>query len=168
MKKMLKLLALTLAALLLLAACGGTDAKPDGDKTKDEDTGPNINYEDYVDPVVDRKVTDLITEMELSDMMDVEVALTQSTDSEVYYQSENGYYIVRLLLENQTREAFDAMVADTTVWTPLDRVGEAAYWTADQTELVAYQNGYAVSVWGDHVYYGCLQMIMQHLLDRLE
>lgn len=168
MKKMIKLLSLMLAATLLFAACGGTAPEPSGDKNKDEDTGPSINYEDYIDPVVDRKVADLITAEELSDLMDVEVALTQSTDSEVYYQSENGYYIVRLLLENQTREEFDALVADTAVWTPLEGVGEAAYWTADQTELVAYQNGYAVSVWGDHVYYGCLQMIMERLLDRLE
>ena len=167
MKKITALL-LSVLLLLCLAACGDADTTPAGDTGKEEDSDPDINYEDYIDPVVDRRVADLITAEELSELMDVEVALTQSTDSEAYYQSENGYYIVRLLLENQTREAFDAMVADTTLWTPLYGVGEAAYWTVNQTELVAYQNGYAVSVWGDHVYYGCLQMIMQHLLNNLQ
>ena len=60
------------------------------------------------------------------------------------------------------------MVADTTIWTPLVGVGEAAYWGAEQAELVAYQSGYAVSVSGYHVIPGCLQSIMLRALQGLE
>ena len=168
MKKMMKLTALLLAMLLLLTACGGTDTHKDSDKDKDEDTGPSINYEDYIDPVVDRRVADLISAESLSALMGVEVTLTNSTDSVATYQSENGYYMVTLALENHTRKEFDQMVEDVTIWTALEGVGEAAYWGLEQAELVAYQSGYAVSVSGYHVIPGCLESIMLRLLDGLQ
>ena len=104
---------------------------------------------------------------ELSTLMTVEVQLVIDTDSMASYQSENGYYMVTLSLENKTRDEFDAMVADTTVWTAHAGVGEAAYWGVDQTELVAYQDGYAFSVSGYHVYYGCMESIMKKMLASL-
>lgn len=166
---MKKILALLLAMLLLavcVTACGEDTAPPVVDE--EEEPTPSINYEDYVKPVVDRKVSECITEAELSDMMDVEVKLVIDTDSAATYQSENGHYMVTLALESRTRDEFDTMVADTAIWTPHAGVGEAAYWGVGQTEMVAYQSGYAVSVSGYNVYYGCLETIMKRLVDSLK
>ena len=166
---MKKLLALLLAVLLLATfatACGENTDPPVVDE--EEEPAPSINYEDYVKPVVDRKVSDCITEAELSAMMAVDVKLVIDTDSAATYQSDNGYYMVTLALESRTRDEFDAMVADTTIWTPHIGVGEVAYWGVDQTEMVAYQSGYAVSVSGYNVYYGCLETIMKRLVDSLK
>lgn len=167
---MKKLLALLLA-LLLLATCAtacGEKADPPVVNEEEDEPAPSINYEDYIKPVVDRKVSDCITEAELSDMMDVEVKLVIDTDSAATYQSDNGYYMVTLALESRTRDEFDAMVADTTLWTRHVGVGEVAYWGVGQTEMVAYQSGYAVSVSGYNVYYGCLETIMKRLVDSLK
>lgn len=169
MHKTVKLLPLLLALSLLLAACGGGAGDSHSDTTTTtEDAGPDINYEDYIDPVVDRKVGDLITAEELSTLMSVEVTAVITTDSVVTYQSENGYYMVTLALENKTRAEFDTMIAENPVWTPQSGLGEAAYWGAEQAELIAYQDGYAVSVSGYHVIPGCLQSIMQRLLKNLQ
>ena len=169
MMKTAKIAALLLAALLLLTGCGGGDSSDKGGTTTTTaDTGPSINYEDYIDPVVDRSVADLITAEELSALMSVEVTPVITTDSVVTYQSEGGYYMVTVALENKTRAAFDAMVADAGYETALPGVGEAAYWSADQMELIAYQDGYAVSVSGYHVIPGCIESIMLRLLNNLQ
>ena len=165
MKSIHRVWLLLLAAVLLLSACGEPADTP---AAPEEDPGPSINYEDYVKPVVDRKVGDLMTPEELSAIMSVEVSPIITTDSSITYQSENGHYMVTILLENRTRAAFDAMVANTTVWTSVEGVGEAAYWGVEQTELVAYQSGYAVSVSGYHVIPGCLQSIMLRALKGLQ
>ena len=165
MKKLSALLLAMLMMIVMFTACGGGNTS--NTTGQDEDTGPSINYEDYVKPVVDRKVSELITIEQLSTLMQVDVQLVIDTDSMASYQSENGYYMVTLSLENKTRDEFDAMVADTTIWTSHAGVGEAAYWGADQTELVAYQGGYAVSVSGYHLYYGCMESIMKELLKNL-
>ena len=156
-----------LALTMLLTACGAPAETP---VAPEEDPGPSINYEDYIKPVVDRRVSDLMTAEDLSAIMSVEVAPMEAatTDSTITYQSENGYFTVTLMMEKRTRDEFDALVADTTLWTPLSGVGEAACWGPDQIELVAYQNGYALSVSGDHVIPGCLQSIMLRALQGLE
>ena len=166
MKKLLALLLAILMLAMVATACGDNAAPPATEE--EEEPTPSINYEDYVKPVVDRKVSDCITEVELSDMMAVEVKLVIDTDSAATYQSDNGYYMVTLALENQSRAEFDRMVEDTTIWTPHAGVGEVAYWGVDQTEMVAYQSGYAISVSGYHVYSGCLETIMKHLVDNIQ
>ena len=166
---MKKLPALLLAMLLLATcatACGEQAAPPV--VNEEEDPAPTIKYEDNIKPVVDRKVSDCITEAELSAMMDVEVKLMIDTASAATYQSDNGYYMVTLALESRARDEFDAMVADTAIWTPHAGVGEVAYWGVGQTEMVAFQSGYAVSVSGNNVYYGCLATIMKRLVDSLK
>ena len=167
MKQFYRVFAALLAMVWLCTACGNDVDTP---VPEEETSGPSINYEDYVKPVVDRRVGDLITAEELSTIMSVEVLPvdTATTDDAITFQSENGYYMVTLALENRTRDEFDRMVSDTTVWTPLDGVGEVAYWGAEQAELVAFQSGYAVSVSGDHVIPGCLETIMKHLVDALQ
>ena len=168
MNRMMKLLSLLAAMLLLLTACGGGDTSDKGGTTTTtEDTGPSINYEDYIDPVVDRSVADLITAEELSALMSVDVTAVITTDAMVTYQSENGYYMVTLSLENKTRDEFDALVADVTQWIPVTDIGEAARWSVDQLELIAYKNGYAVSVSGYHVIPGCIESIMLRVLNNL-
>lgn len=167
----MKKLPALLLALLLLATCAtacGEQVDPPVVNEEDDDPAPSINYEDYIKPVVDRKVSDCITEAELSAMMDVEVKLMIDTASAATYQSDNGYYMVTLALESRTRDEFDTMVADTAIWTPHAGVGEVAYWGVGQTEIVAYQSGYAVSVSGNNVYYGCLETIMKRLVDSLK
>ena len=56
MKKASKRLWICLALTLLLTACGEPAAPPAA-----EDEGPTVNYEDYVQSVTDRKITDLIS-----------------------------------------------------------------------------------------------------------
>ena len=80
MKKILALLLAMLMLMMGLAACGETADAPD---TPEEDPGPSINYEDYVKPVVDRRVEDLITPEELSAIMTVDVTPIVTTDSSV-------------------------------------------------------------------------------------
>ena len=169
MNRMIKMLSLLTAMLLLLTACGGgTSSDKGGTTTTTEDTGPSINYEDYIDPVVDRSVADLITAEELSALMSVDVTAVITTDAMVTYQSENGYYMVTLSLENKTRDEFDTLVSDTTLWIPVTGIGEVARWSTDQAELIAYKNGYAVSVSGYHVIPGCMESIMLRLLNNLQ
>lgn len=169
MMKTAKIAALLLAALLLLTACGAESTEDKGGTTTTTaDTGPSINYEDYIDPVVDRSVADLITAEELSTLMSVEVIPVITTDSVATYQSEGGYYMVTVALENKTRAAFDTMVADAGYETARFGVGEVAYWSADRMELIAYQNGYAVSVSGYHVIPDCIESIMLRLLNNLQ
>lgn len=165
---MKKLPALLLALLLLATCATACGEQADPPVVNEEDPAPSINYEDYIKPVVDRKVSDCITEAELSAMMDVEVKLMIDTASAATYQSDNGYYMVTLALESRTRDEFDTMVADAAIWTPHAGVGEVAYWGVGQTEIVAYQSGYAVSVSGNNVYYGCLETIMKRLVDSLK
>lgn len=149
-----------LAAVLLLTGCGkagnGADSKKDSNKT----TGATVNYEDYVTPVVDRKIKDCITVDEINALFD-ELGLSYNmvedpypTDSTVKYHSNDGRTIT-LMLENITREQFDARVASNPNYGWIDLanydlggayVGEAAYWNGDQSELIAYENGYAFSM----------------------
>ena len=53
MNKASKRLWICLALTLLLTACGETAAPPAA-----EDEGPTVNYEDYIQSVTDRKITD--------------------------------------------------------------------------------------------------------------
>lgn len=142
-----------LAAVLLLTGCGkagnGSDSKKDSNKT----TGATVNYEDYVTPVVDRKIKDCISVDEINELLgSLMLSYTMSeygyaTDSKVSYESEDGTRTITLTLENMTREDFDAIAANPDVgWIALDDLGEAAYWNRNQTELIAYENGYALSM----------------------
>ena len=139
MRMTVKLLTLLLATALLLCACGQeTPAEPD----------VQIDYNDYVSPVVDRKVADCITREQIVAQLGYDVDVVSSfTDSSITYQSADSAHMLTLTLENMTRDAFDAIVTNPEVsWTALPELGATAYWNADHTELIAYENGYAFSM----------------------
>ena len=162
MKRIAKWTALLLALALLTTACGG-------EQPADEDNGPTINYNDYVKPVTDRKIGDLITLDEVSAALGYSVAQTGSyTDSTVSYQSEDGLHMITLTLENMTRGDFDNITSDpAVVWMLQEGLGEVAYWDTPHTELIAYQNGYAVSMSVYNIADAAMLQIMETILTRL-
>lgn len=164
MKKICRWLPLLLAFTLLLTACGG-DAQPPAE----EDDGPTINYEDYVKPVTDRTVTDLITAEEITAFLGYSVSeMDGATDSVVSYQSADGMHTITLALENMTRADFDAIIANPDVtWTLKEGVGEVAYWDTLHTELIGYANGYAVSMSVSNIADAVMVSIVDTVLRRV-
>ena len=89
------------------------------------------------------------------------------SDSTVMYYSDDGNHTITLTLENMTREAFDAIVAMPEVnWIALPELGEA-YWNSDQTELIAYQNGYAFSMSVQNIANAAMIGMTEIVLDSL-
>lgn len=159
MKKCVQLAAFLLAMMLLVTACGNDD---DMYKKKEKE---DVNYEDFVTPVVDRKVTDCITEAQVSALVGVpmQVAGTEG-DSVVNYQSEDATVMITLMLENKTRAEFESIVTESQVmWVMQAGLGEAAYWSETRTELIAYADGYAASVSA----YGVEELAMYHVMEQL-
>lgn len=162
MKTMCKLLAFSLAAVLLLSACGKENKKA---QTEDD---ADVNYGDYITPVVDRKVTECISEMQLSSELGYPVHLSGTNgDSEAWYESADNTCLVALTLENKSRAEFDTIAADPAQWTMQTELGEVAYWNVNKTELIAYYSGYAVSVATDDASAASMQRIMQMILNSL-
>lgn len=160
-----------LAAMLLLTACGNESGSDRKNKHTTTTTGATVNYEDYVTPVVDRKIKDCITVDEINGLL-VNYTVSESgyaTDSRVSYTSEDGLHTIMLTLENMTRGDFDAIAANPAVgWIALPEVGEAVYWNSNQTELIAYENGYAFSMSVQNItnaaMIGITEIVLQNLL----
>ena len=153
MHKLSRIGAVALAAVLLLTACGQGDKDNKKDAQTATTTGAVINYEDYITPVVDRGIIDCISADQINGLLEgygysYRIALQDGyTDSMAMYQSEDGLHTITLSLENMARESFDAIAANPALgWIALTELGEAVYWNGDQTELIAYQNGYAFSM----------------------
>ena len=152
MHKIYRVALVLLAAVVLLTACGKKGGSSKDSDKKGGTTGASINYEDYITPVVDRKITDCISVEQINRLFD-ELLLPYDmienpyhNDSTVNYYSEDGRTIT-LTLENMTREYFDTNVVSVySDLIALENLGEVAYWNGDQTELIAYQNGYAFSM----------------------
>ena len=163
MKRMTKWVALLLALMLLATACGGEQ------QPAEEDNTPNIDYNDYIKPVTDRKIGDLIALSEVSDALGYAVTQTGSnTDSTVSFQSEDGRHMITLTLENRTQSEFDAIIsAPSAVWTPQEGISETVYWNQPHTELIAYRNGYAVSMSVYNIADAAMLQMMGMILDRL-
>lgn len=163
MKLLWKWFSLLLALTLMLTACGG-ETPP-----ADEDDGPDVNYEDYVQSVVDRKITDCITQAQVEAQLGYAVNVVGSlNDSTVSYQSEDGRHTLTLTMENMTRGQFDAITTDTSVvWTFQEGLGETAYWDTPHTELIAYQDGYGVSMSVYNIADAAMVGIMEIVLNNL-
>lgn len=153
MNKIFRIGTVALAAVLLLAACGKGDKDNKKDQQTATTTGAVINYEDYITPVVDRKVVDCISADQINGLLEeygysYRIALQDGyTDSMAMYRSEDGLHTITLSLENMTAEAFETIATNPVVgWIALPEVGENVYWNSNQTELITYQNGYAFSM----------------------
>ena len=151
MKRILRVSAVAVAAVMLLSACGKKEENHSQNATTTT-TGATINYEDYITPVVDRKMIDCISEEQINGLLadygySYRIGLQDGyTDSVAMYRSEDGLHTITLTLENMTEEAFAAIATNPNIgWIRLEGFDEA-YWNGDQTELIAYQNGYAFSM----------------------
>ncbi len=157
-----------LSAVLLLTACGKSGGGSKGDKGNTT-TGATINYEDYITPVVDRRISDCVDEEQMIALLGYEVRILGTyTDSTISYESEDSLHTITLTLENMTREEFDAIASNPVVgWIQLSDLGEAACWNGGQTELIAYENGYAFSMSVQRIanaaMIGITEMILQNL-----
>ncbi|MBE6806636.1 MAG: hypothetical protein E7527_01290 [Ruminococcaceae bacterium] len=142
---MKKICAIFMTGLLccgLLCGCGDEPVEIAGDNgTK--------AYEQLTEPAVDLLITDCITEEQISTVLGYPVhQLPQVGDNtEALYQSEDGTYMVKINLKNESRGLFDTTIAGMGDSVTLyEGVGEVAYWSSDN-ELIVYQNGYVLGVW---------------------
>ena len=137
MKLMMRLAAISLAALLLLCGCGTTE------------TEPAVDYSAMVVAPVDLSITDCITEQQISTVMGSSLTLlgTYEENTQAIYTSEDSAYMVTINLKNQDRGVFDSDIAalgtDATLY---EGVGEAAFWSATTGELLVYVNEYSLGV----------------------
>ncbi len=138
MKLMMRLLAISLAAVLLLCGCGGTTAESDPD------------YSRLITAPVDLRITDCITEQQLTTIMGCPMTLLGTYEEEtqaIYTASDDSASMVTINLKNQTRGVFDADIAAAGDSVTLyDGVGEAAFWSSVTGELLVYVNEYCLGV----------------------
>lgn len=170
MKKISRVFAVCLAAVLLLSGCGKDSGKSKGkhtDKVEEELSGVDMNYEDLVDRP-DRNIADCIQEKDISTIMGVTMRLMPNhTAEKANYESEDASYLLTLVLRNMSLEEFNTMAADPAMWKMQVDLGEAAYWNTDQTELIAYQNGYAVSIALNRTNTDAMRRMMEIVLSNL-
>lgn len=174
MHKLSRIGAVTLAAALLLTACGKGDKDNKKDAQTATTTGAVINYEDYITPVVDRGIIDCISADQINGLLEgygysYRIALQDGyTDSMAMYRSEDGLHTITLSLENMARESFDAIATDPALgWIALTELGDAVYWNGDQSELIAYQNGYAFSMAVQNMPNAVMVGMAEIILDNL-
>ena len=174
MNKIFRIGTVALAVVVLLTACGKGDKNDKKDQQTATTTGAVINYEDYITPVVDRKVVDCISADQINGLLEeygysYRIALQDGyTDSMAMYRSEDGLHTITLSLENMARESFDAIAANPALgWVALTELGEAVYWNGDQSELIAYQNGYAFSMAVQNMPNAVMVDMAEIVLDRL-
>ena len=175
MKNVYRMVAVALAAVLLLSGCG---EKHSGSKGKDKDRTPevSINYENYTTQAVDRKLADCIETWQVAEALGCE-----ETDLEVIVPKDSmvDYFVIgdtenppenpvhlQLLMENKTRSEFDAITSDGTMH-PQENIGEVAFWSNDWSQLMAYKNGYAVSVYLSKNDTMTMMNVMEMILDNL-
>ena len=144
MKLIMRLLAISLAAVLLLCGCGGNgpDADPD--------------YSRLITAPVDLRITDCITEQQLTTIMGCPMTLLGTYEEEtqaIYTASDDSASMVTINLKNQTRGVFDATIADYgTRATLFEGVGETAFMVSIpdgdiiRKELLVYVNEYCLGV----------------------
>lgn len=138
MKLMMRLTALSLAAMMLLCGCGGTN--PDADP----------DYSRLITAAVDLQITDCITEQQVSTVMGCGMTLLgtyEENTQAIYTSSDDSAAMVTINLKNQTRGVFDADIAAAGDSVKVyDGVGEAAFWSTETGELLVYANEYCLGV----------------------
>lgn len=138
MKLMMRVTAISLAAMMLLCGCGGAD----------KDTEPD--YSRLIVAPVDVHITDCITEQQLSTIMGCPMTLLgtyEDNTQAIYTASDDSAGMVTINLKNQTRGVFDADIAAAGDSVTLyDGVGEAAFWSSVTGELLVYANEYCLGV----------------------
>ncbi len=139
MKKICAILLISLLCCGLMCGCGEEPAE----------TPADYDYSDLTEPVVDLKITDCITEQQLTAILGYSMLPPQigESDTQAIYQSEDGACMVSISLKNQTRGVFDSDIAalsDTV--TLYEGVGEVAYLSNVTGELLVYQSGYSLGV----------------------
>ena len=139
MKRIMRMTAASLAAAMLLCGCGG-NANSDVD----------LDYSSLIVAPVDLKITDCITEQQLSTVMGCSMTLLgtyEENTQAIYTSSDDSAAMVTINLKNQDRGLFDtdiaAMGTDVTLY---EGVGEAAFWSATTGELLVYANEYCLGV----------------------
>lgn len=138
MKLMMRVTAISLAAMMLLCGCGGAD----------KDSEPD--YSRLIVAPVDVQITDCITEQQLSTIMGCSMTLLgtyEDNTQAIYTASDDSAGMVTINLKNQTRGVFDAEIAAAGDSVTLyDGVGEAAFWSSVTGELLVYANEYYLGV----------------------
>lgn len=138
MKLLMRLTAASLAAMMLLCGCGGTnpDVEPD--------------YSRLIVAPVDLHITDCITEQQISTIMGCPMTLLgtyEENTQAIYTSGDDGTYMVTINLKNQDRGVFDADIAAAGDSVKLyEGVGEAAFWSSVTGELLVYTNEYCLGV----------------------
>lgn len=162
MKKWSIVLLLILSLTLLVTACGkGSDQG---------DTDPAINYEDYVKPVTDRKAADCITAGQVSTALGVPMTAAGDTaDDMVNFQSEDGLYMVTVSLQLSSYEAIEAIAMDPNGgWTRQEGVAEGAFFSGDGGELIAYYDGYGISVYFSQPNRDAMLYVLDAVMENLK
>ena len=138
MKQMMRWTAILLTVLMLLCGCGTT--QPDVE----------VNYSNLITAPVDLKITDCITEQQISTVMGCSMTLMgtyEENTQAIYTSGDDGTYMVTINLKNQDRGVFDADIAAAGDSVKLyEGVGEAAFWSSVTGELLVYTNEYCLGV----------------------
>ncbi len=138
MKKRMWVLLLSAFMLLSLAACSGVG---DADDLSEGEYLPS-----YV-PELDVVITDCLPAEQVSTIMGVEMTASDPYEDGtwVVYSSADGRQ-ASVNMKNATAEAFDDMLSALNAPEAAPLIGERAYWYAETGEIIAYHDGYAISV----------------------
>lgn len=139
MKKICAILLIGLLCCGMLCGCGEETAEVPAD----------YDYSNLTEPAVDVKITDCITEQQLSTVLGYPIHLLSlgDGDTQAIYQSEDGACMVSISLKNQDQGAFDADIAALgDAVTMVTTYGEVAYWCSTTGELLVYENGYSLGI----------------------
>lgn len=137
MKQMMRWTAILLTVLMLLCGCGTT--QPDVE----------VNYSNLITAPVDLKITDCITEQQISTVMGCSMTLmgTYEENTQAIYTSSDSASMVTINLKNQDRGVFDSDIAALgDAVTLYEGMGETAFWCSTTGELLVYVNEYSLGV----------------------
>ena len=142
MKKwQLSILALMSAAVMLLAGCGGEPPE------EEPEPAPEVS----VPPVIDVDVSQLLPAEEVASALGVEAVTVQIYEDGlwVHYATEDNLTTADVHIDKCEREYFDMLLTQYTELQEAPNLGEAAQWSPETKELLAYGQGSMVVVVSD-------------------